>query len=152
MAAGAGTLAIAFTAEYGFGLEPCILCLTQRVPFYAALGLGLGALAFPALRWQLVVLAGVGFLVNSGIAVYHVGVEQHWWSSVTGCGGGDVTAMSFSDMKKSLGQKTLKACDEVDWTLFGISFATYNIFYSFALGVVTVYAAALLKREPSNNG
>ena len=144
MAVGAGTLAIAFTAEYGFGLEPCILCLTQRVPFGLALLCGLGAFFLPALRWQLVALAGLGLLVNSGIAVYHVGIEQHWWASVTGCSsGGD--SLSFSEMKKSLSKKTLKSCDEVDWTLLGISMAAYNIFYSFSLGAGTLYAACLLK-------
>lgn len=148
VAVGAGTLAIAFTAEYGFGLEPCILCLTQRVPFGLALLCGLGAFFLPALRWQLVALAGLGLLVNSGIAVYHVGIEQHWWVSVAGCSSGDVEGLSFSEMKKSLAQKTLKSCDEVDWTLLGISMATYNIFYSFVLGAGTLYAAHLLKEGP----
>ena len=38
LAASAGALAVAYIAEFVFGLEPCILCLYQRVP-YAATGI-----------------------------------------------------------------------------------------------------------------
>ena len=30
--------------QYGYGYAPCKLCLTERLPFYAALPLGLAAL------------------------------------------------------------------------------------------------------------
>ena len=76
---GLSALAAAYTAQYGFGLEPCILCLYQRVPYAVALGLGLlGLVALrPAgLQPLLVLIAGLGFLAGAGIAGYHVGVEQ----------------------------------------------------------------------------
>ncbi len=48
LAASVAALGAAYIAEYAFGLEPCILCLYQRLPFVAT---GLLALAgLPALR------------------------------------------------------------------------------------------------------
>lgn len=34
-------LSMAFTAQYIFGLEPCILCLYQRIPYALVIALGL---------------------------------------------------------------------------------------------------------------
>ena len=85
-AAGVAALAVALVAQYGFGLRPCVLCIAQRVPFVLAALLGLAALTPAAARAQrpLVLLAGLAFLANTALAVYHVGVEDHWWVS-PGC-------------------------------------------------------------------
>ena len=34
---GVGSLGAAYTAQFGFDLEPCVLCLYQRVPFAIAI-------------------------------------------------------------------------------------------------------------------
>ena len=142
------TIATAYTAQFGFGIEPCILCLYQRVPFAVAGVLGIAAIFAPAARALLVTFAGAVFLVGSAIAVYHVGVEQHWWVSAAGCGADTAVEMSFAEMKQSLTQKPPKPCDEIDWTLFGLSMATYNVFYSFGLGVLTLLAAHEIRKQP----
>ena len=56
-AVSATALANAYIAEYGFGLEPCILCLYQRVPYAVAGVLGLAALFVPSLRFRAVAVA-----------------------------------------------------------------------------------------------
>ncbi|MGK4422598.1 disulfide bond formation protein B, partial [Klebsiella pneumoniae] len=43
----AGSLAFAFTMQYGFDVEPCVLCLWQRVPFAVA-----ACLALTAALWK----------------------------------------------------------------------------------------------------
>ena len=37
---GVGTLITVYTAEYAFRLEPCNLCLFQRVPYFAIAFIG----------------------------------------------------------------------------------------------------------------
>ena len=89
-------------------------------------------------------LSGIVFLVGAGIAFYHVGVEQHWWASAASCGnnGGDVPK-TIDELRQLLMQaKPAKACDEVDWTLFGLSMATYNV--PFSLG--SLWGAKLIRR------
>jgi len=143
------SLGLAYAAQYVFGLEPCILCLYQRVPFAVAGALAIVALFLvPEKRGVVIALCGVAFLVNAGIAFYHVGVEQHWWVSAAGCGDPGGGAMTLEQMKASLLAKPPKACDEVDWTFLGISMATYNVPYSLALAVASL-AAAFQMRKPS---
>ena len=40
-----------------------------------------------------------------------------------------------------------KTCDEVDWALFGVSMATYNVATSLALAVVSFWGAEKIRRQ-----
>ena len=142
-------LANAYTAEYAFGLEPCILCLYQRIPYAIAGGLGAAALFMPSFRLPAVAVAGVVFLAGAVLAFYHVGVEQHWWSSAAACGGsGGDGPETVDELRQLLMQANpVKACDEVDWTLFGLSMATYNVPFSLALAFGSFWGAAQIRRK-----
>jgi disulfide bond formation protein DsbB len=145
--AAVGALVFAYTSQYAYGLDPCILCLYQRLPFAVAGVLGLFALLVPRgrIRVAAVALAGAVFLAGSGIAFYHVGVEQHWWVSAASCGGGLAESMSVDQLQAQLLNKPAKACDEVDWALFGISMATYNVAVSLILGGASLWGAWRLR-------
>ena len=141
LSASVGALGFAYISEIGFGFEPCRLCLYQRIPFAIAGILALFALAGPmegAPRGRtqtiLITLCGLIFLTGSAIAFYHVGVEQHWWTSAA-CSGPPPGELSFAQMQQALIKGEPKACDIVDWRLFGISMAGYNIVYSLLLAI-----------------
>ncbi|HJO69528.1 MAG TPA: disulfide bond formation protein B [Rhodospirillales bacterium] len=152
LAASAGALGFAYVAETVFGIEPCVLCLYQRVP-YAATGivavlmLGLPTNA-PVTRWGLTVCAAL-YLTGAGIASYHVGVERHWWVSVAACGGGDASAVTIESLNAQLSAPSEKPCDQVDWTLFGLSMAGYNVALSALLGAAALWAWRLLGGRPA---
>jgi disulfide bond formation protein DsbB len=141
-------LGSAYTAEFAYSLEPCVLCMYQRIPF-AVLGvLGLLAYLFEGRVTMAVVtaLGGIVLLIGAGIASYHVGVEQHWWASVASCGdGASNQALSMNEFHTLLRQKPEKACDELDWTLFGISMATYNVAFSSVLGLGGLWVAIKMR-------
>ena len=142
-----GALSLALTAQHVYRLEPCILCLYQRIPFIVT-----GLLAVLALRLKassvliplIIIICGLVYLVGAGIAVYHVGVEHHWWLS--GCSGTLSDTVSLQDLRSSLMQKPEKSCDDVDWTLFGISMATYNVIGSGVLGMASIAAGIQLSK------
>ena len=140
---GVGALATAFTAEYAFGLEPCNLCIAQRVPYLAIALIGWVGLKRP--EWMspgnLTATAGFVFLIGAAIAIYHVGVEQHIWVSAAGCGGEAGAQVKATDLQSLLQEKPPKPCDEVDWTLFGVSMANYNAFFSLVLAGITFNVA-----------
>lgn len=149
IAVGLGALATAYTAQYGFGLEPCILCLYQRVPFAIAAVLGIAGLMYPQTLAAVFALAALAFGVNSAIAVYHVGVEQHWWASAV-CGGHLATQINTQDLLAALDSKPEKSCDAVDWTFLGISMAGWNVVFSGALAGLSAYV--LKTRKWARNG
>lgn len=132
-------LATAYTAQYGFGLRPCTLCLTQRVPFAIAGLLALLTLLRP-LSWQrmLMTMAGLAFLVNSAIAVYHVGVEQKWWES--SCGASDGPKVSMNDLSALMSKPAEARCDEPAWQWHGLTMAGMNIVFSGGLALLVLTA------------
>jgi|TARA_Y100000294_G_scaffold19799_1_gene16852 disulfide bond formation protein DsbB len=153
LAASVGALITAYTAELAFGIEPCILCLYQRIPYAVAGTLAVAALLAPGPRpkaWA-VIGAGMAFLAGAEIAFYHVGVEQHWWRSIASCGvaAGDPEPETVEALRRLLTEaRPVKACDEVDWTLFGVSMATYNVAASLALAVGSFWGAEKIRRQP----
>ena len=141
-------LGSAYTAEFLYSLEPCVLCNYQRIPF-AILGV-LSLLAFlfegRVAMTAITALAGVVLLIGAGLASYHVGVEQHWWASVTSCGDSAPNhALSINEFQALLQQKPEKACGEVDWTILGISMASYNAVFSGVLGLGGLWAAIRMR-------
>ena len=149
LAASVGALAVAYIAEFVFGLKPCILCLYQRVPYAATGILAILALGLPprsGVRTASVALCAAVFLAGAGIAAYHVGVEQHWWAGTAACGGALPAEMTVVDLRARLAAGPLKPCDEVDWTLFGISFTGYNLMASLALAAFSLAGARRLMK------
>ncbi len=152
LGASAAILAAAFAFQYIGGLEPCVLCLYQRVPYGAVivlsglglgLGLGLSGLEPPPKG----VIAGLGglcavaFLVNAGIATFHVGVEQQWWQGTEACGAAGATARTIEELRAQILAAPVVRCDVVPWSLFGISMAGYNDLASLGLAVASAIAA-----------
>jgi disulfide bond formation protein DsbB len=139
----AGSIGFALYAQHVQKLLPCILCLYQRVPFYVVCGLSIIALLllrFPAAARMVVYLCGVTFAVGTGIAFYHVGVQELWWQGPAMCGGVQSGAGSIADLKAQLMAQPIIRCDKIDWTLFGITMPTVNVFFSAALTVFCLIA------------
>jgi disulfide bond formation protein DsbB len=144
LAASAGSLLAAFFFQYVIGLQPCILCIWQRWPYAVVIALTILALTAashsPKLRAALLALCGVALLFGGGVAVFHVGVEQHWWTGTPGCGV-TATADSIEALRAQIMAAPVVRCDQVAWSLFGISMAGYNILISLALAAVAFVAA-----------
>jgi disulfide bond formation protein DsbB len=150
LALGALALALILGAlgfQYLDGLPPCEMCMWQRYPHIAAAFIGLGG--------GLVVRSGVidrrlgrplavvtAFLValSGAIAVYHAGVEWHWWKGPGAC-----TGPAFSG-PLDLNAKVVM-CDVAAWRLFGLSLAGYNALIS--LGAAAIAAVLLARPERS---
>lgn len=137
--ASVSALAAAFIAQYGFDLQPCILCIYQRWPFAIATVLCLAALLplFRPVAANLLLLSALVLFVNTGIAGYHVGVEQHWWTGSEACvgPGGGGKALTLAELRAQIMATPITRCDEVAFSLFGISMAGYNVLFSIGLAV-----------------
>ena len=141
-AGSAGLMLAALAFQYIGGMAPCQMCFWQRYPHVAALGLAAVAMFVPGGARLFAGLGALALLTTSGIGFFHAGVEQGWWEGVTACaGGGDVTALSTEDLLSSILDAPLVRCDEIPWSLFGISMAGWNALISLAISGVWVQAA-----------
>ena len=122
----------AYLGQYGFGLYPCEMCWWQRYPHFVALALGLVSL-FLAPKRLLVGLAGLAILVSGLIGAYHAGVEYDWWEGLTACS--NTASAHGGNAMEAILNAPLVRCDEVQWSLFGISLAGFNFIISTASAI-----------------
>lgn len=143
--ASVAALLVAYAAEHVFGLRPCNLCLWQRVPYFAAVALALTCLAASDERICKLALAGcaLAFVSGAGVALHHVGVEQHWWGSIASCGGELPVSMSTSDFLAALSAPPDLACDVPTWVMFGLSATVWNVLLSAVLAAITILGVLL---------
>jgi disulfide bond formation protein DsbB len=143
------SLAIAFASQYWGGLQPCVLCWYQRYPYGVAAVLGIiGVIVAdrPSLLRPILLLAALAFFVDAGIAAFHVGVEQHWWAGTHECGSVLDLNTKPEDLKNQLLNQPVVRCDEVAWSLFGISMAGYNFLYAALCGLATLWLVVRRRR------
>ncbi|MFG1461542.1 disulfide bond formation protein B [Xanthobacter sp. DSM 24535] len=150
-AGSAAALAAAWYFQLVVGLAPCPLCLDQRLPYYAAVPIGL-VCAYAAHRgWAGIARAGLAILallmlVDAGIAIFHAGVEWRFWQGPTTCTG---TPVVVSDILSALKTSHVPRCDEAAWRLMGISMAGWNALI--ALGLAGVALLGLRGRGVAEN-
>jgi disulfide bond formation protein DsbB len=117
------------------------MCWWQRYAHFAALALAVLALLFRGNR-VLVALAGVAIGISGLIGLFHAGVEYGWWKGFTACtasplagGGNPLDAIMNAPMVR---------CDVAQWSLFGISLAGFNFFFSVGAALTVFW---LLRRS-----
>jgi disulfide bond formation protein DsbB len=138
--ASTSVLGAALLSQYWGGLAPCELCLLQRWPWAAAIALSLVALiagnraALPGIALGL----GIVFALGAVLAFYHVGVEQHWFAGPSACTASSGGAMTLEDMKRQILGTAPVLCDRVQWSLFGVSMAGWNLLASLGMAVICV--------------
>lgn len=135
-------LATAHGFERFGGLTPCLLCLKAREIYWLALGvsvLGLtSGLIYPVAQRLLAALLPLVFAGGCAIALFHVGAEQHWWSGPAACGSGGVVNVLVLDLNTALSTRPhAPRCDDIQWSLFGISMAGWNGMVSLALMAIS---------------
>ncbi len=143
-------LIVAWISQYGFGLAPCELCYWQRYGYGAAIAIGF--LAFIAERNRKKssvgrIILSLAFFATAAIALFHAGVEYHWWQGFTSCTGNLATGGSVEDLLAAIEQAPIVRCDEPAFLLFGISMAGYDFFYAFALGAFCLWSVG---RRPAS--
>jgi disulfide bond formation protein DsbB len=152
LASSLGLLAVAHAFETFGRLAPCELCLKEREVYWvaaavAAGGLLIGLTPLKPARWLDGVL-GLVFLLGTGLAAYHAGVEWKFWPGPASCTGGHVN-VSTADLTRLLhgGPIGVPACDKPAWVFLGISMAGWNTLISLKLAVLSGLAAAGRGRE-----
>ena len=122
----------ALGSQYFGGLHPCEMCYWQRWPHGVAILFAALAFTAPAESSRarnLTLLAALAITISGIIGVYHAGVEAKIFPGFTTC-----TALpkglSTAEMLEQITRTPLVRCDQVQWSLFGISMAGWNAILS----------------------
>ena len=130
-------LIAAYFIQYVLKHEPCNLCLIERIPYFSSITVISIYLFTEKFEKLTLITLSLIFFSATLIAFYHFGIEQGFIKESLVC---DLSSASNNLSKDSLLNqlKTMPvSCKDVNFTIFGLSLATFNIFISLILGVIT---------------
>ncbi len=81
----------------------------------------------------MLLLMALSAVSTSLIGLYHVGVEQGWLSGPSGCSNQLNSDSEISRVTTSLLEMPVVKCDEITWSLLGVSMAGWNSILSFSI-------------------
>ena len=147
-------LASALIAEYYFDLQPCAMCLKQREPYYLIIA---GFFLVMILKWQDKIWFYVGVQIVSiyGLfySLWHVGIENKILAGPSSCSGGLNISTNTSSLKEQIISKAVINCEEVAWSIFGLSAATMNsllLFLIFIINAIYIFNIYGSKKEKNS--
>ena len=129
-------LSFAYFVEFVLGHEPCNLCKIERIPYIGSIIL-ISFLIFTS-KWEKIILSIILllFIFGSVTSIYHVGIEQGFFSESLLCELGlNTNIQNTNDLLKSL-EKTPISCKDVTFRIFGLSLATFNAFLSIVISYI----------------
>jgi len=140
----AGMMGFALYAQYVLFLEPCPMCVFQRV---ATIAVGLvfliAALHNPGQTGSRVYGAFIALFagIGVGIATWHVRLQNMPADEVPSCGPGFEYIMDNFALFDALGMifKGSGECAEVVWSLFGLSMPSWVIIGLGGLGIAGIW-------------
>jgi disulfide bond formation protein DsbB len=139
-------LAGAYGAEYLGGIKPCKLCLFQRYCHFLIIGMALTTLLLnrAGLYLKAVFAIGTAYLGTSALAFYQVLVEKKVIALPKMCHAALPAYGSFSQFKEKLMTTPHASCDQVPWSLFGISLAGYSAMFTFLAALMVLWLGFML--------
>lgn len=140
-----GLMAYALYEQYGAGLDPCPLCIFQRLAMVV-----LGVIFLLALLHSPVsraargygILGGLVALIGAGISAWHLHLQHLPPAQVPSCGPGlsyIFNVFSFPQAIKMVFSGSGE-CATVNWTFLGLSMPGWVLIWFVLLGCLIVYA------------
>ena len=127
----------AYFIQYVLKHQPCNLCLIERIPYILSIIVILICLFTKKFERIFLIILSLIFFSATLIAFYHFGIEQGFIKESLVC---DLNNES-NNLSKEVILSQLKdipvSCKDVTFKIFGLSLATFNIFITLILGVIT---------------
>jgi protein dithiol:quinone oxidoreductase len=146
-----GLLGFALYAQHRMFLDPCPLCILQRVAFMVmALGFLAGLLLGPRAfgRWSALGVGVLGAAAGVGVAGRHVWLQSLPADQVPACGPGlnyMLDAFPLAEVMRKVFQGSGE-CAKIDWSFLGISMPGWTLIWYVLLGALVVVAFLRARR------
>lgn len=137
-------LGYGYYLEYGLGLEPCPLCIMQRMAFFAVFIIALIAAIHGPAALGIRIYAGLGLLasvIGGAIAGRQIWLQHLPPDQVPQCGPGLEYMLEVFPLFEALRMILTGSgeCAEVDWTFLGLSIADWSLIWFVLLGIASLY-------------
>ena len=132
----------AFLFEHVGGMTPCSLCIWQRWAHLSVIATAASGLLFIPPRAALLLTIAAA-LTSFGVAGYHAGVEWQLLEGPAGCSASLTAGASAADLVDQLLATPVVRCDDVPWSLFGLSMAAWNSLVSLDISAVALLSFIL---------
>ena len=127
----------AFFIQYVLGHQPCNLCLIERIPYFFSIIIISFFLFYHKYEKAVLIILSLTFFTATLLSSYHFGIEQGFIKESLVC---DLDNPNDELTKEALLNQLKEvsvSCKDVTFKIFNLSLATFNIFISLILGVIT---------------
>ncbi len=140
-----GLTGFALFAQYVMRLEPCPLCIFQRIGIIViGVLFGLAAIQGPKAwgRTVYAILIALAALATMGVSVRHLYIQSLPPGSVASCGASLDVMMRFFSLHEVISKVLTGSgeCAKVDWRLLGLSMPAWVLIAALGLGSYAVWA------------
>lgn len=148
-----GLVALALVIQTQFKLEPCPLCISQRIVF---MGLGLLFLIAAIVNPKQCIMRNIFALLQvltavggAGIAIRHWYLQANRGSMIADCGVGFDYMFENFPLQKALTLifRGTGDCAAIDWTFLGLSLPQLALIAFVGLGVYAIYLAKIATKN-----
>ena len=130
-------LVAAYFIQYVLKHQPCNLCLIERIPYTFSIIVISTCLFTKKFEKISLIILSLIFFSATLIAFYLFGIEQGFFKESLVCNlNSENNNLSKEALLNQLKEMPM-SCKDVTFKIFGLSLATFNIFISLILGVIT---------------
>ncbi len=128
----------AYILEHIYNFPPCKLCIYQRIPYFLILFVCVTSFL---VEYRNIHFYAIFFLFFSSflIASFHSLVERGLIEYNSGCSSSINDFESIEDLRNHLESVALTKCDEIIFSIMGLSLANINSLISFSLVLFNIY-------------
>ena len=131
------TLTAAYFIQYVLHHQPCTLCLIARIPYIISIIIISICLFFNKFEKISLTILSLTFFSAALIAFYHFSIEQGFIEESLVCNlNNESNNLSKEALLNQLKEMPV-SCKDVTFKILGLSLATFNIFITLILGVIT---------------
>ena len=122
--------------EYIFNFPPCTLCIYQRIPYLLIIILGICLVFFKKIREFLFIFI-ILQIANFFIAFFHSLVERGVVEYEMNCTSTGSDIQTIDELRKFLDKVPIAKCNEILFSIMGLSLANLNLIVSVLLILLT---------------
>ena len=127
----------AYFIQYILGHQPCSLCLIERIPYIFSIIVISISLFYQKFEKVVLIILSLTFFTATLLSFYHFGIEQGFIKESLVCDLSNLSNKLTKDALLNQLKEVPLSCKDVTFKIFNLSLATFNIFISLILGVIT---------------